>query len=677
VRHRRFCLAAVLLLCAALPAFGQHVSRQQLREWTRLLSSDDPQKRSSAATSLLATDDSDALDALLEALKPEKPEAVRISVITAFGVKGDDRACPQILAALADQSDTVRQAAKGALLTINTPQSVALLKQAAADVKRPLTIRIQAMNILGELRELEAIQALIPLLTDREEAIRTAARNALKSITLHDFNTAREWNDWWQDRRNMTRVQLLEEFVGLLREDNQNRGRLNEKLFLKMLEDPKNQNDKLFLVEALTQCDSPTVKKSAIKWLTALRGEPARTALINALTETDATVRQAAADALAAQADAAAAPALLKAMNDADSSVRAAAAHALGVLKATEAVPALTAMLSDPAVEAAVAAANALAELADPAALDALIAVVTASATPAPLYDAAANALAKIQDPRAVPILVKLLESPKDSVRWASADALGGLRVADAVKPLATVALKDQNPQIREAALAALSKIGDRSALDTFVDALSDKEKRVADQALRSLTQVADGDASLYAAPLDRLVAARSYALAETVLAAALAQLGGNPNNAQAAAGLRQRLAAGLMTAKEWARARTQLEALVAQSPEKRQYVEPLVVCLYAQADYDALLALLPQTRKAAPDLADYCWQETARAVEQIAAGDAKKAIAVVNALEKESPALGGAATAAKLRELRDKAAGKPAPPAAAPAPASTSASPR
>jgi HEAT repeat protein len=365
-------------------------------------------------------------------------------------------------------------------------------------------------------------------------------------------------------------------------------------------------------------------------------------------------------------------------MNDPESSVRAAAAHALGVLKTKEAVPALTAMLSDAAVEAAVAAANALAALADPAALDALINVVKASATPPPLYDAAANALAKIKDPRAVPILVTLLESsPKDSVRWGSADALGelGNRAAAAVKPLATVALKDQNPQIREAALAALSKIGDPSALDTLVDALSDKEKRVADQALRSLTQVADSDAALYAAALDRLVAARSYDLARTVLDAAVAQLG--PTNGQAAAELRRHLAAGFMAAKEWARARTQLEALVQQSPQEPQYLKSLVACLSAQADYDALLDRLLQTRKAAPELSDYCWQETVRAVEQIAATDAKKVIAVVNALEKDSPDLGGAATAAKLRALRDKAAGKPAPPATAPAPASSNVTPR
>jgi HEAT repeat protein len=679
VRRGSLCLAAVLLLCAAFPAFGQRVSSKQLREWTRLLRSDDPQKRSAAATSLVATDDEAALKALLEALQADRPEMVRISVITAFGVQADDRACAPIIVALADPSDGVRQAAKSALQQIHTTQSVRLLEQAAGELKRPLLIRVQAINLLGDLRATEAIQALIKLLLDPDEAVRAASRAALESITLRRFSTAREWNDWWRQSSPLTREEMLQQLVELQREDNQNQSRVLEKLYLKILDDPKNQNDAATFIEALTQCDLVSVKKRAIKGLMPLHGEPVRTALINALAETDASVRQAAADALAAQADAAAAPALLKAMNDAESSVRVAAAHALGVLKAKAAVPALSAMLSDPAVEAAVAAANALAELADPAALDALINVVNASATPAPLYDAAANALAKIQDPRAVPILVKLLESPKDSVRWASADALGGLRVADAVKPLATVALKDQNPQIREAALAALSKIGDRSALalDTLVDALSDKEKRVADQALRSLTQVADADASLYAAPLDRLVAARSYGLAETVLTAALAQLGGNPNNAQAAAGLRQRLAAGFMTAKEWARARTQLEALVTQSPEKRQYVEPLVGCLYAQADYDALLVLLLQTRKAAPELVDYCWQETARAVEQIAANDAKKAIAVVNALEKDSPDLGGAATAAKLRDLRAKAAGTPAPPATAPVAAPSNASTR
>jgi HEAT repeat protein len=646
------------------------VSRKQLDEWTRLLRSDDPQKRSSAATSLVATDDEAALKALLEALQTDQPETVRISVITAFGVQADDRACAPIIAALADPSEGVRQAARSALQQIHTPQSVRLLEQAADDLKRPLAIRVQAVNLLGDLRATEAIQALITLLSDPDEAVRTVSRAALESITLRHFSTAREWLDWWRQSSTLTREEMLQQLVALQNEHNQNQSRVLEKLYLKILDDPKNQNDAAAFIEALTQCDLVSVKKRAIKGLTPLRGAPVRTALINALAETDASVRQAAADALAAQADAAAAPALLKAMNDADDSVRAAAAHALGVLKAKEAVPALTAMLSDPAVEVAVAAANALAGLADPAALDALINVVTASATPAPLYDAAANALAKIQDPRAVPILVKLLESPKDSVRWASADALGGLRVADAVKPLATVALKDQNPQIREAALAALSKIGAPSALDALVDALSDKEKRVADQALRSLIQVADATAPLYAAALDRLVAARNYDLAKTVLDAAVAQLG--PNNDKAAADLRQRLAASLMIAQEWARARTQLEALVAQSPEKRQYVEPLVICLYAQADYDALLTLLLQTRKAAPELADYCWQETARAVEQIAAKDTKKAVAVVNALEKESPALGGAATAAKLRDLRDKAGGKPAAPAIAPAPAST-----
>jgi HEAT repeat protein len=650
------------------------MSKKQLGEWTRLLRSDDPQKRSSAATSLVAADDEAALKVLLEALQPDQPETVRISVITAFGVQSDDRACAPIIAALADPSEGVRQAARSALQQIHTTQSVRLLEQAAGELKRPLVIRVQSVSLLGDLRATEAIQALIKLLSDPDEAVRTASRAALESITLRRFNTAREWLDWWRQSSTLTREEMLQHLVELQSERLESLSRVLEKLYLKILDDPKNQNDSAAFIEALTQCDLASVKKRAIKGLTPLHAPPVRTALINALVETDASVRQAAADALAAQADASTAPALVKAMNDPESSVRAAAAHALGVLKAREALKELIAMLSDTDVEAAVAAANALAELADRAALSRLIDVVTAPDTPAPLYDAAANALAKIHDPGAVPILVKLLGSPKENVRWASADALGGLGVADAVKPLANVALKDPNPQNREVALASLSRIGDPSALDTLVDALSDKEKRVSDQALRSLTQVADSKAELYASALDRLMAARSYALAATVLDAAVAQLG--PNKAQPAAGLRQRLATGLMAAKEWARARTQLEALVAQSPKEPQYVKSLDACLTAQADYDALLALLLQTRKAAPELADYCWQETVRVVEQIAAGDAKKAVAAVNALEKDSPDLGGAATAAKLRELRAKAGGNPVLPATAPVPASSNGSP-
>ena len=223
-----------------------------------------------------------------------------------------------------------------------------------------------------------------------------------------------------------------------------------------------------------------------------------RTALINALTETDASVRQAAADALAAQADPAAVPALLKAMNDPDSSVRAAAAHALGVAESQRGrAPAdrharrsrrrgrrrrrqrpgrtgrsRRARHADQRRDGPRHSRAALRRRRQ-----------RARQNPGP---------ARRPDPRQTP------RSPKENVRWASADALGGLGVADAVKPLAAVALKDQNPQIREAALAALSNIGDPSALDTLVNALSDKEKRVADQALRSLIQVADSNPSLY-----------------------------------------------------------------------------------------------------------------------------------------------------------------------------------
>ena len=347
-RRGSLCLAAALLLFGAVvPAFAQRVSKKQLGEWTRLLRSDDPQKRSSAATSLVATDDDAALKVLLEALQPDQAETVRISVITAFGVQADDRACAPIIAALADPSESVRLAARSALQQIHTGQSVRLLEGAAGDLKRPLLVRVQAVNLLGDLRATEAIQTLIKLLSDPDEAVRTASRAALESITLRHFNTAREWLDWYRLRSTLTREELLQQLVELQADRIENLSRVLEKLYLKILDDPKNQNDSATFIEALTQCDLASVKTRAIKGLTPLRGAPVRTALINALAETDASVRQAAADALAAQADAAAAPPLLKAMTDPESSVRAAAAHALGILKSKEAVHVLIGMLSD------------------------------------------------------------------------------------------------------------------------------------------------------------------------------------------------------------------------------------------------------------------------------------------------------------------------------------------
>jgi len=144
--------------------------------------------------------------------------------------------------------------------------------------------------------------------------------------------------------------------------------------------------------------------------------------------------------------------------------------------------------------------------------------------------------------------------------------------------------------------------------------------------------------------------------------------VGKQGNGVESSAALRYRMASGLVASREWALARPHLETLLAKSPGDARYIRDLAACLGGEGDVDALLATLAQARKTAPDNAGLWWQETVKAVDLLNAGDdPTKLIAVVDSLEKEYPELGGADTAARLRDLRAQAKSKLPPPPAPP----------
>ncbi|GEM_PF-1711913 len=674
VRPPLLLLTALLLLLPVACASAAQASRRQITEWTRLLSNDDPQKRSSAATSLLAADNDAALPVLLAALDPKQPKNGRISVITAFGVKGDDRAVKQIVNAIGDQDQEVREAASAALQSINSPAAVQALVEAATDDKRPGQMRVQITGILGEMRAMEAIPALIALLSDPDPAIGKNAGAALERITLRSFDTPESWAGWWKHSSTLSRDEMLAELALL---QAQKLTELKQRLeSLQLLAIHDHPADASLLIGILGESESVKVKLEAIKNLNPLRGQPVADSLIGALGDAGPSVRAAACEALGAQGDNRAVAPLTKALADDMVVVRGGAAKALGALKAKEALTSLCERLNDASPDVAAAAAWALGELADPKALDALIAVVSSDKTAAPVYEAGVNALVKIRDPRAVQALVKLLDSKNEKARWTAVDALGNLGAQEAADAISAVATKDPNPQIRKTALAALSKIGAPSSLAYVVDALADPDQGVADQALRSLLVLAGADAASYDKALERLLAAKRYALADKVLLNGLEQVDKQGNHVKELADLRYRMAAGLVAAGEWKLARPHLETLMAKSPGDARYIKDMASCLAGQGELDALLQTLAQARKSAPDKADVWWQETVKAVETLAAGnDPAKVAATVDALEKEDAELGGATTAGRLRELRTQAKAKFAPPPV-PAPAAPPAAP-
>ena len=660
---RAACIAGVLAAVAALlwtaDASAQGVSRKQIREWTKLLQSDDSQRRSVAATSLLASDDENALQALIESLQPKQPRDVRICVITAFGVRGDDRAEGAIITALDDPDEAVREAAKTALQAINTPSAIRQLVEAAGDAKRNADLRARIIQLFAPLRAIDAIPSLITLLSDPNEPVSKAARGALERIALRSFATVQEWEAWWKDSSKMTREEMLERLVELQGERVRLLAAQNERLQLQALTDRKDRTDPAPLVAALGESESVKVRSYAVRELTALRGKAVVDALIRALKDGDPTVRAAAAEGLGNFGDPAAIGPLTQSIFDNSSAVRIASAKALGMLKGHDATVALCNRLTDAVPEVAVAAATALAEVADPASVEDLIKAVVKPNAPTALVAAAAGALGKIRDPRAAGTFITLLASKQENIRWSAVDGLGSVGGRAAVQPLTPVALKDPNAQIREAAIAALARIGDASALNTLVDALSDDQKRVADQALRSLLKLAEADGKILDQAIDKLLAARRYVQAEAVLAGAIEQLSRGPDGADKVLALRRHMAAGLIAVREYPRAKAILEDLVKKSPREAEHVRLLGQCLTEMRDYEALLALMAQARRSIPDQSAAWWQETVKAVEALSAAGAKpKVIATVDALEKEAPDLGGATTSARLNELRNQARG-------------------
>lgn len=158
---------------------------------------------------------------------------------------------------------------------------------------------------------------------------------------------------------------------------------------------------------------------------------------------------------------------LVMALKDQDDYVRAGAAEALGYIGDQQAVLPLLRALEDKESHVRFNAALALGRLGDPRALQAL---VTALADEGILMEIAVRRVLPMISRRwkksegaraAVPSLVVALNHANHYVRAAAARALGDLRDARAIAPLAAV-LKDNQDTVQKAARKALKKIDRR-----------------------------------------------------------------------------------------------------------------------------------------------------------------------------------------------------------------------
>ena len=236
--------------------------------------------------------------------------------------------------------------------------------------------------------------------------------------------------------------------------------------------------------------------KAAAEAPSQIRDPRTLEALVQALSAPDWHVAQAAAAALGDLADARAVQPLIEVLASLNWHIRQAAATALGRIGDARAIDPLVAALTERDWHVGQAAATALGRIGDGRAIDPLVAALLAS--DAEVRRAANEALASIGwAPRdaaeraacsiandawstcveigvpAVEPLVTILGVGGAGVREAAAAALGRIGDPRAIDPL-VAALADYYAHVREASATALGRIGDPSAIDSLVAALRD-----------------------------------------------------------------------------------------------------------------------------------------------------------------------------------------------------------
>ncbi len=164
-------------------------------------------------------------------------------------------------------------------------------------------------------------------------------------------------------------------------------------------------------------------------------------------------------------------------LEDKDPRARVQALQQLRRLGARAAAPKIAALLLDPQTRGE--AARALSDLGGPAQVQPLLDAIDPGAS-AGDNETIARALGNIGDARAAPGLLRLAHAQQEPVRIAAVEALGKLKVKDAVPELSRVAEDPAaSPALKAKALLALGQIGDPAALPALLHGLSLEPNRV------------------------------------------------------------------------------------------------------------------------------------------------------------------------------------------------------
>ncbi len=305
-----------------------------------------------------------------------------------------------------------------------------------------------AVEDLGDMREVRAVEPLVPLLFDPTPAIREAVVDSLKSIGGEETVLA---------------------ILPALRSDNAAvRNAASE--ILQTIGEPAIPH-----LKELLQDDDKDVRKFAVDIMAIIGSSKAEEAFIEALDDRDVNVAAAAAEAIGEVGSQKSVAHLVHSLK-ASTWIRCSIAKSLGQLGGEDAATALQQLLADDDPMIVYTAVEALGETKDARALESLL------------------PLLQHENPLIMHKAISSIEQIEDVIPEDGWKRLRGIIPLDAVVALT----RDPSVTLRQRAIAMLGRIGSDEALEPILDILLSKERReghdLRELAMRSLVLIDPAD---------------------------------------------------------------------------------------------------------------------------------------------------------------------------------------
>jgi PAS domain S-box-containing protein len=357
----------------------------------------------------------------------------------------------------ADEIET-REAAVNALGRIGDSKATpALIEALASDTE----LAVPVAGALGKIGDRRAFDALLNFIGHRDAAVRQAAIAAINSLG---------------------HPEMADRALVLLNDPNPNA----RESAVKIAGYFGYEQCADLLVERCRD-EEESVRRAAIEHIPYLEDDRVIGLLADALKNGTPRVRAAAASAFAQVDEAEALPFLLNALNDADSWVRYFAARSIGQHRSAEGLEAVAKLAeSDRAEHVRIAAIDSLGKIGGPRAVSVLASFI--ESRDMDMARAAVGSLGQIDHPDALPLLQQALRSAEAARRAAALQALGARGGDAAVEAMQWAAATDQNAEVAQAAIDALSRLATPESIAALVNLTADAERR--DSSVEALSKL-------------------------------------------------------------------------------------------------------------------------------------------------------------------------------------------